>query len=156
MSDTSPELGFDLDLDLSEVDTSRPSIAVGKVDCTIKEVKVSPWQSNPENKSLVLVLVTDNIEIDTKGNDLQPNFQMNVRVNLQQGYNGAGEPVGDWKRDIARTIDAIFPDDEPRPRLNSETMAEMVGKQVTAVIKARKDSSDGYGETEVKWIEAAV
>lgn len=146
--------GLDLNLDLSSVDTSYPSLAVGKPAMTIIKLDISPWKSDPKNKSLVVQLQTTDIQPSTKGEDLPPGFKTNYRLNLQQGYNAAGEAVGDYKKDIARFLDAVFGTDSPRPRFNQETINACIGKTVKAVVKARKDTTDGYGDTEVKYLEA--
>lgn len=149
--------GLDLDLDLNAVDTSYPTLAVGKpYEVTVVKAEVSPWKKDPSSKSLVITVATTSITTSSKGEELAPGFKQTFRINLQQGHNAQGEAIGDFKKDIARALDAIFGTDQTsRPRLNAATIAEMTGKTVKAIVKARKDSSDGFGETEIKYLEPA-
>jgi len=144
--------GLDLDLDLASVDTSYPSLPAGKVEMRIVKCEVKPWNSDPDKKSLVVSLETTALTTGTKGEELAPGFRQTYRLNLQQGYNNNGEAVGDFKKDIAKFLDAC----KAGRQFNGDTIASLPGTVVTAVLKKRKDPSDGYGETEVKYLEATA
>lgn len=142
--------GLDFDLDLSQEDTSYPSLRESEVEMIIQKAEVQPWKNSPQNKSLVLTLATTSIQTSTKGEDLAPGFRQTYRLNLQQGYDKQGEPIGDFKKDIARFLDAC----KAGRQFNMSTIQALLGKTVKAVIKKRKDPSDGYGETEVKYLKS--
>ena len=138
MSDTLDPLN--LNIDLSEVDSSNPSLGIGEHPMMIVKVEIKPWKSDPSKHSAVVSLKTIDEALDTNGNPIPPGMFMFYRLSLQQQ-----EGAFDFRKDLVRFTEAVFGE---KRSFNQETLNESIGKTVTAVVKPAKDTT--YGETEIK------
>ena len=143
---------LDLNIDLSGVDTTYPSLNAGTVPMMIVDSKVEPWKSDPSSRSWVLTLETTDRALSASGADLNPGFKQTFRLNLQPGKSKDGEEI-DHLRPLTLGIEAIFGE---RRSLNSETISAAVGRAVLAVVKNRKNPDDGFGATEIKSLKPAI
>lgn len=143
-SNMSEELDpLNLNIDLTDVDSSNPSLGVGEHPMMIVKVEIKPWKSDPSKHSAVVSLKTVDEALDTNGNPIPPGMFMFYRLSLQQQ-----EGAFDFRKDLVRFTEAAFGE---KRSFNQATLSEAVGKTVIAVVKPAKDTT--YGETEVKSVK---
>lgn len=140
MSDIDP---LNLNFELSDVDTSNPSLGVGEHPMIIAKTEIKAWKTDPSKHSLVVSLKLADEALDTNGNPIPPGLFMFYRLSLQQQ-----EGAFDFRKDLARFTEAVFGE---RRNLDAATLQEALGKTVLAVVKPAKDTT--YGETEVKGVK---
>jgi len=140
---------FDLNINLKNVDTSFPSIAVGDVLSSVLSVVPEESKKTPGLWMLKVSFETLAPTTDTKGKDLPPGFKYAARITLP-GQSGAEEHDEMRLKSLCLFIDGCLgtsTEAGDRPGLN-EAMSLVVGKQVLVSFKKSKD--DQFGETEVK------
>jgi len=137
---------LDLNIDLTNVDTSYPAAAIGEHHMRVTKVDRSEWAKSPGNYSLVVSFTNVEPLMATSGREIAPNgFIANYRLALQQSDN---ERAPDFKLDLAKLVESAYGE---KRVLNSENMMGLVGKEMLVVFKAARDTT--YGETEIKGVK---
>lgn len=147
---------LDLDFDTTDVDTSRPLLPKGKYRFRVKELTALPNKAGT-GKNLLSVFELVYSDRSTKGDPVHAGYQVRKYYPLQpnpkkveakatgdedaQSYDEKG-----WLKDITILTDACLGIKDPadRPRLNKDTIAMCVGKEVEVSLSIESDSQ--YGE----------
>lgn len=132
---------LDLNIDLNGVDTSAPCLVAGEYAFHIGDIKVEPKKDEPTKRNLVVKFVLAQPANSSAGHSISPGFPISKYYPLQQSEN---PKAPDFKRDLSILLDAVFATNEStRPKLNGETLAEMLGRTVVAVVSVT--NSEAYG-----------
>ena len=134
---------LNLNINLSDVDSSNPSLGVGEHPMIIVKTEIKPWKTDPSKHSCVVSLKTIDEANDTNGNTIPPGMFMFYRMSLQQQ-----EGAFDFRKDLVRFTEAVFGE---KRNFDAAMLQEALGKTVTAVVKPSKDTT--YGETEIKGLK---
>lgn len=135
---------LDLNINLSEVDTSMPRLALGDYILRVKEAKVAESSNTPGNNNLVVVFETTEEATGLNGETISPGFQLTNWYPLQQSEK---ENAPDYRKNIAILLDAVFKvkDPEDRPALTNDLLPQFIGEEVVAKVKLRGSEDDQYG-----------
>lgn len=129
-------------IDLNDVDTSRPVLIDGKYPCTIKEVSVKPNKAQTGHNLVVIFSLLEAGD-STAGTTIGAGYQLRRYMPLQQSEN---PDAPDFKVDIARLLDAAFQTtQEDRPPLSDETIAALHGREVLVSVKVTESEEYGTG-----------
>lgn len=144
-----------LNLNLKDVDTSPPSIAVGDVPCKLTGFDIVESENKPGMCFLIVKGVITQETNDTKGNIIKPGWRLDGRFTLP-GAPGEDDKILQMRRQfLADLVDAVTGNEgmESRPLFNEDFLRSLDGKFITAVVGKKKPAEDGsypFGETEVK------
>lgn len=147
-----------LDVNLSQVDTSFPSLATGQHRCELKKFDCQESKKTPGLFMLIITLSTLEPASDAKGKVLEPGFEFNTRLTLPGGpkvdsEKMSGEEMEELRlKQLATFVDAACNStQENRPPLTDQLLESLIGKQILVVMKAAKSEQidQGYSETEV-------
>jgi hypothetical protein len=129
-----------LNIDTNDVDTSMPCILDKKVGATITEATIE--QNKRGNGFNLVVKFSTSTVAEGSAGPINPGYPLRKYYPLQQSEN---PKAPDFRRDIALLIDAVFQPESPasRPPLNTETVNDMIGKEV--ILKLKIEESDEYG-----------
>ncbi len=94
-----------LNINLKEVDTSRPVLVEGKFLFSVKECSVVPKKDDPSKRNLMVVFALDQEADSVQGDKINPGFQVRRYLPLQQSDNPNAQ---DFTKDLVRFLDAAF------------------------------------------------
>jgi hypothetical protein len=144
-----------LNINLQEVDTSRPVLLAGEYIFEIDEMSVVDKKDDPSKKNLmaVLKLVSDGEDLD--GKPIKPGYQLRKYMPLQQSDK---ENAPDFRRDLviftchAFGIDASQKNAHNRPT-SVPPLNEFHGRRLKLVLTVKDD--DTGKSNEIKAIKPA-
>jgi hypothetical protein len=128
-----------LNINLKEVDTSRPVLVEGKFLFSVKECSVVPKKDDPSKRNLMVVFALDQEADSVQGDKINPGFQVRRYLPLQQSDNPNAQ---DFTKDLVRFLDAAFDIDDPQDRPTAfPDPAEFVGRQLGLAIRIQEDDT---------------
>lgn len=134
---------LDFNIDTDGVETEIPYFAPGDLHVRITKVEVVPFKNDTSKRALKLSLTNVADTLGTRGQSILAGKGLaTARFNLQPVTENPDAP--DFKVDLARLSVAAF---GTKRQINAEFVNELPGKEVIAVVKAKRDTS--FGDTEV-------
>lgn len=145
-----------LNIDLSQTDTSFPALAVGDYRTEIKKTDLKESQKTPGMWQFLVTVALLEPATDTKGKTVEPGFSLNARLTLPGAPGAQPEHEEMRMKQLATFLDAAFNNEDmaSRPAFNEATINALPGKQIIIVVKKNKDTD--FGETDIKSFKPVV
>jgi len=138
---------LDLNINLNDVETIRPTLVDGVYRCHVKSVEVVDKKNDPSKKNLHVVVATNvgGLSIKAQANgetepDVNPGFTFQRYLPLQQSDN---ENASDFRIDLSRWQDACLKTDASnRGNLDPE---QWINKELDVKVSAVESDQYGWG-----------
>ena len=145
-----------LNIDLTQTDTSFPALAVGDYRTEIKKTEFKESTKTPGLWQFIVTVALLEPATDVKGKTVNPGFELNARLTLPGGPGVPPEHEEMRMKQLATFIDAVFnnEDQATRPAFDEATINALPTKQVIIVVKKNKDTD--YGETDIKSFKPVI
>jgi len=131
---------LDLELDLTDVDTSFPTLQENTVLVRVINAEIVPTKKDNEDgskKNLMMTYATVTENPSTSGDVIAPGYPLKEWYPLQQSDN---PNAPDYKVGLAKLLEALFGE---RPQFNQATIDMMGGKEALALVKVRETEEFG-------------
>ena len=141
---------LNLNIDLTQVDTSFPVLAPGTYQMRIDEVVIAPNKAGT-GSNLVVSFATTDEEQTKNGDSLKPGFKVRKWYPLQASEHSADS----WLRNLVILTDAVFKITDPSERkpFNEDLIAAMRGNEVKCTVKVSTDQS-GAVNNDISFVAA--
>lgn len=139
MSDQTESLDIldNLDIDVANVDTSRPCLPKGLYPFEIKDVQILPSKAKPGNRNLRVDFSLSDPAEALSGVMINPGYVVSKYYPLQQSDN---PKAPDFKVDIAKLLEAALGEKQP---LSAQAARELIGRKV--ILSLKVTNSEEYG-----------
>lgn len=130
-----------LNINLQEVDTSRPVIVAGKYAFSVKECSRVPKKDDPNKFNLLIVFTLDQEAETVQGGTVQPGYQIRRYLPLQQSDN---PNAPNFIIELVRFFDAAFDIESPEQRSTVfPDPGEFVGRALGLIVSVQEDDAMG-------------
>lgn len=141
-----------LSISLKGVDTSYPTLNVGKVLSSLDGYEVKESQNKPGMFMIKLNMITEEPYNDTKGKLQPPGFKFSANLTLPGAPGAEAEHEEMRIKGLASFLDAALGTNiDDRPDMSAEVMEQCVKKKM--MVKFKKSKDDTFGETQVSGFE---